>query len=435
MSRSVTDRLVNVYLSNIDLIEEGLPVSVNSCRAAALETLNLGGLPAYRSERYRYTDIISRFNGDYEHYFARPQAPAIVASVPYGLDARVVRVVNGFVVPQDEFTESESGVATGSLATAAGRMPETVGEYYGSIAPVDEPLAALNTAFMRDGAFIYVPSEIDGGTIVIDCAGGADGEDVMSFGRHLIIVGDAARCNIVLKYANAGNGRVLMDECFEIVVGESAEVELTAVCDMDVRSTLVLGAYVRQGKGSKFTGMNVGLGCGLCRTDINVDIDGEEAGNNVYGVYVAGEGEHFDYNTLIRHRGERSESDQRFKGIAFGDGVGVFSGLIYVDRAAQHTTAYQNNASLVMGDRARIYTRPQLEIYADNVKCSHGATVGQLDQNALYYMRQRGISLDDARKLQMFGFVNDIVGRLSDEELAREMNAAIEGKIEHCAGK
>lgn len=434
MKNSADKRLVDLYLSNTDMLEEGLPHAVNRRRSEAMESFNLLGLPPKGSgngDRYHYTDLRSRFTEDLELYFT-PSYPAAPAAEELPLEGYRITLVNGFHRGAERLTRLDNGIVYGSLAAAAGECGELVERYYDRIADhADDALAALNTAFMQDGAFIYVPERTYAELpFVIDYGYYAEGEPLLSFGRNLIVLEAQAEARIVVRGHTLSGERFVGCMVSEVSLGWGSRAEVVGIGELNACSTQVHSWFARQQQQSTLQTLSVALGGSLVRSNQKVELAGRGAENHTYGLYIACGEEHLDYMTDIGHMVPDCTSYEHFKGIAAGQGTGVFNGRIYVAADAQQTQAFQQNNNLLLGDSAHIYTKPQLEIYADNVKCSHGATVGQLDEEAIYYMRQRGIGEEDARRLQMSGFVHDVIGKCSIEGLCQVLDAKATAKIE-----
>lgn len=410
MARSIEQRLSDAYIANLDIIGEGFPAWLNAARRGFLEGFNLAGLPPVRDERYRHTDMRRLFKGEREQYFM-PSKHVAGMGERLPVDAFVVDVVNGFC--DAYLTRLENGIVYGSLKAAATDMEEIVAGYYNSVADNEkEATTALNSLFMQDGAFVYVPRGIKAEKPFLLTFGySSDEQAQLCFARALIVVEEGAEADIVISHQQAGNAELLVDFVREAVTGQGARLNISEITRMGDRSALVCGNYMRQMSDSRADVMDVWLRGGMTRVNAATDLAESGCESNLYGLWFATDGERADVNVRVNHLVADCNSFQLVKGVASGEAEGTFTGLVYVAPDAQRTVALQQSRNLLMSETARVYTEPQLEIYADDVKCSHGATVGQMDSEAIFYMRQRGISEDDARRLQMFGFVNDIISR------------------------
>lgn len=433
MEPSIEKKLTELFLSNAELLDEGLSLLLTRPRRAALEALNLLGIPPKgpgNGDRYHYTDLRGVFGEEWEHYFT-PSHPGVA---PDDLPGQMHRMkfLNGFCCDARHLTRLADGVVFGSLAAAAREYPGLVGKYYNTLPDGrGSAVAELTAAFVQDGAFVYVPRGIRVELpFAVECGLYGDGEAVASFGRNLFIFEEGSQARLVIDYRTLSGERSLACRTREIFVGSGARVEMVESCRLNERSSLVSASYARQQGDSVLHGVSVGLSAGLMRNEQTVLLEGRGAENHTNGLTIAGEQEHLDFATDIEHIASDCTSYQLFKGLAADGGTSVFSGRIYVAQDAQRTQAFQQNNNLLLSDDAHVYAKPQLEIYADNVKCSHGATVGQLDPEAIYYMRQRGIGLEDARRLQMYGFVLDVLGESRVEEMNELFDREIASKIE-----
>ena len=433
MEPSIEKKLTELFLSNAELLDEGQSPLLTRPRRAALEALNLLGIPPKgpgNGDRYHYTDLRGVFGEEWEHYFT-PSHPGVA---PDDLPGQMHRMkfLNGFCCDARHLTRLADGVVFGSLAAAAREYPGLVGKYYNTLPHGrGSAVAELTAAFVQDGAFVYVPRGIRVELpFAVECGLYGDGEAVASFGRNLFIFEEGSQAQLVIDYRTLSGERNLSCRTREIFVGSGTRVEMVESCRLNERSSLISASYARQQGDSVLHGVSVGLSAGLMRNEQTVLLEGRGAENHTNGLTIAGEQEHLDFATDIEHIASDCTSYQLFKGLAADGGTSVFSGRIYVAQDAQRTQAFQQNNNLLLSDGAHVYAKPQLEIYADNVKCSHGATVGQLDPEAIYYMRQRGIGLEDARRLQMYGFVLDVLGESRVQEMNELFDREIASKIE-----
>ena len=433
MEPSIEKKLTELFLSNAELLDEGQSPLLTRPRRAALEALNLLGIPPKgpgNGDRYHYTDLRGVFGEEWEHYFT-PSHPGVA---PDDLPGQMHRMkfLNGFCCDARHLTRLVDGVVFGSLAAAAREYPGLVGKYYNTLPHGrGSAVAELTAAFVQDGAFVYVPRGIRVELpFAVECGLYGDGEAVASFGRNLFIFEEGSQAQLVIDYRTLSGERNLACRTREIFVGSGARVEMVESCQLNERSSLISASYARQQGDSVLHGVSVGLSAGLMRNEQTVLLEGRGAENHTNGLTIAGEREHLDFATDIEHIASDCTSYQLFKGLAADGGTSVFIGRIYVAQDAQRTQAFQQNNNLLLSDDAHVYAKPQLEIYADNVKCSHGATVGQLDPEAIYYMRQRGIGLEDARRLQMYGFVLDVLGESRVQEMNELFDREIASKIE-----
>lgn len=428
MDRTTEQKLSDIYIANLDIIGEGLPVWVNAQRRGFLESFNLMSLPSVRDERYRHTDLHALFRPEREVYFTPSPFTGHETGDRLPVDGWRIDMVNGFCV--SGLTVLDNGVICGSLREAMLQYGDLVREYYNTVADNDrEAVTALNSLFVQDGAFVYVPPEVAAEKPFALTFEHLATEAALFFGRALIILGDGAQADVIVSHRTDGRASYLTDFVRETIVGAGAKLNLSELTDLNDDSALISGNYLSQRAGSKVDAVNVWLRGGVTRVNANTDLNGQRCESNLYGLWFGTGGERTDINVRVNHLVPDCNSFQLVKGVVSGEAVGAFTGRVHVARDAQRTVALQQSRNLQMSDTARIFTEPQLEIYADDVKCSHGATVGQTDTQAIYYMRQRGISEQDARRLQMFGFVNDIISRCPHDGACHFVAGLAEGRI------
>lgn len=433
MERSIETRWVDLYLSGLELMGEGCPGVLNRPRSAALESFNLLGIPPKGpagTDRYHYTGLRDAFAAEYEYYFT-PSYPDTPHGDPTATGHRIT-LTNGFCRDDKRLTSLDNGVVFGSLAAAAEAYPELVARHYRTLdAETEDVQADLTAMFAQDGAFVYLPSGVEEPTpFVVECILTAEGEAVASFARHLFILEANSAATVAIDYQSAGGERLLGGYTREVFLAPGARLELVETASLNLRSTLLSGSYARQERDSRLHSLWVARQGGLLLAGQAADLEGPGADNQTNGLLLSGAGERFDLATDVRHRAPGCTSDQQIRSVAGGDGQAVFSGRIYVAPDAQRTRAFQRSNSLVLGHQAVVDTKPQLEIYADDVKCSHGATVGQLDAEAIYYMRQRGLSSEEARRLQLYGFAREVLSRVPVEGFSESLDASVINKID-----
>ena len=432
MERSLENRWIERYRAWAATRGAASVPLLEAVRRKALEAFERLEIPAKGSghgDRYHYTDLRTAFAGEYR--LATEAAPASATdsdSLP--IQGHRIRLLNGGC-GEKTLTRLSNGVIFGSLAAAARQEPSLVERYYDTLTDPQDVFSAMSALWMQDGVFVYVPTGVEEPLpFVIEDEVGDGGEALYCFARHLFVFERGSAARLVWDHRSRGEASTLKCGTREVSVGEDARIEMVELYRLSAQAVSVSGGYVRQARNSRFESLSASFNGALLRHDLTVMLDGCGAENRTDGVMLAGEAEKFDYTTDIRHHVSDCISSEQFKSIASGEGTAVFSGRIYVAPDAQRTNAYQQNNGLILNTGAHVYTKPQLEIYADDVKCSHGATVGQLDPEAIYYMRQRGISLQEARRLQMYGFVREVLGKTRIEGLAEVLEAMAVDKID-----
>ena len=423
--------LLDNYLSNIDIIGEGLPVWFNARRSDAAASLNLHGLPTAKQEQYLHSNIERLVEGEWEQYFVARRHPDPTPLLPEA-DAYRVELRNGRTANQ-ALKVSAEGAVYGSLRAAAcsaeyGAMVE---KWLDSAADMSDAPTALTRMFVQDGAFIYLPAGVEmQSPIVIDSAYHTDGESEMCFAQALVVAEQSARGEVIVTHRSEGTGRIVVGFTREAIVGEAADVQITELYDLQQNCSIVNNNYITQTGKSHCATMCCKTGDGYVRAAYNTALTEPEAVSDVWALYLCSGEEHCDINMAARHLAPDCRSYSLVKGVASGTAMGSFAGMVYVAQDAQRTDAQQQSRNLLLSDTARIFTQPQLEIYADDVKCTHGATVGQLDDEAIYYMRQRGLSEQQARRLQIEGFAYDVVQHCGCPNMCRYISELTAKKLE-----
>ena len=436
---------IELFDKNRALVDKGSAGIMNSLRDRALGCLAQYGLPHNKLEEYLHTDVSKWFEPDWGMNLARLDMPvdfaqAFKCSVP-NLSTQLYFLAN------DAFASSETaakavlpeGVFAGSLREAALNHPELVQEFYGKIADIDKPgIAAINTLFAQDGFLLYVP---DGVVIekplqLITLLSSA--VDLMVNRRILVVLGRAAQAKLLLcDHALAANN-YLTAQVIEVFAGRDSAFELYDLEETHTANMRASELYISQSAGSRVAVDNLTLHNGQTRNTVCVTFDGPGAELSLNGVAVTDKSQHVDNFTFVDHRATDCSSSELFKYVLDESSTGAFAGKVLVREGAQRTSSQQTNRNICLTREARMFTQPQLEIYADDVKCSHGATVGQLDERALFYMRQRGIPEQEARMMLMLAFVGEVIGKVELEPLRDRLYRLVEkrfrGQLTQCEG-
>ncbi|MDE6348253.1 MAG: Fe-S cluster assembly protein SufD [Bacteroides sp.] len=417
---------------------------LNAPRAAAFADFERLGFPTRKQERYKYTDISKFFEPDYGLNLNRLEIPVnphevFKCDVP-NMSTALYFVVNdafcGSALPKSHLPE---GVIFGSLKEAAEKNPEWVKKYYGKLADTaKDGVTAFNTAFVQDGVFFYVPRNV----VVekpIQLVNILRGDvDFMANRRVLVVLEEGAQARFLVCDHAMDSVNFLATQVVEVFVGENASFDLYELEETHTSTVRISNMYVKQEANSRVLLNGMTLHNGTTRNTTHVTFAGEHAELNLCGMAIADKNQHVDNHTTIDHAVPNCTSNELYKYVLDDQAVGAFSGLVLVRPGAQHTNSQQTNRNLCATREARMYTQPQLEIYADDVKCSHGATVGQLDESALFYMRQRGIPLHEARLLLMFAFVNEVVDTIRLDALKDRLHLLVEkrfrGELNKCKG-
>jgi Fe-S cluster assembly protein SufD len=394
-------------------------------RQSARERLRDLPFPTERTEDWRFTNVAPILQTPFE---LPPSAPTLAAqalpALPTADTLRLVFVNGRFAKALSTLGQLPAGVQIGSLADA---NTEVIQKSLAHIAGYqDNVFTALNTSFLSDGAFVLVPDgKVVEQPIEIIYVSSPTGKPLLTHPRTLLVVGKAAQATVVERYLASGEGVYFTNAVTEVLVAEHGILDHLKLQQESRQAYHVANMQIVQAAESRFTTQSLSFGSALARNEVRVRFDGEHGEATVNGLYAATGKQHLDNFTVIDHAKPNCVSHELYKGILDDQSHGVFNGKILVRKDAQKTDAKQTNKVLLLSDNATINTKPQLEIFADDVKCTHGATVGQLDASQLFYLQSRGIPLDAARRLLTFAFANDIVSRIKIEAIRDQMEAII----------
>ena len=435
---------IDLYCENRELIDAHSAPAMNALREDALAAFQTLGFPSRKMERYKYTDVATVFAPDYGvnlKRFGFPVNPYDVfrCGVP-NLSTSLYFMVN------DQFADKAStrphlpdGVVIDSLCKVAKEQPELVNKYYGTLARArKDSINALNTMLAQDGLLIYVPK----GVVVertIQVVNILRAEmDLMVNRRVLIVLEEGAQAKILFCDHSMDGHEFLTTQVSEVYVGENAHLELYELEETHTRNKRFANMYVDEKRNASATIDSITLNNGLTRNRTDVSLSGEYAEVNMYGCVVADGEQHVDNNTLIDHQAANCQSTELYKYVLDDKAVGAFAGRVLVRERAQKTVSQETNANLCATKTARMFSQPMLEIYADDVKCSHGSTVGQINDAALFYMRQRGIPEEEARLLLKFAFVGEVLDSIKLDALRDRLHFLVEqrfrGELGKCSG-
>jgi len=411
------------------------PDFINQVREKALESFKNLKFPKKNDESYKYTYLEDYFKKEFTHLFYPKgiefeMEDVFKCDVPE-LDTEVILVLNGFFFsPYKALTKLPNGVVYGSLSAASRQYPELFKEHYSKYAAyTNDAIIALNTAFAQDGVFLYVPEgKVCERPLQIIHLLLSD-QSRMIHHRNLFILGEKARANILICDHTLSNQHFLTNSVTEIYTGPNANFDITRVQNEHNDSVQVTNTYIRQMNRSRVSSNYITLHGGLVRNNLNIKLDGEYAENHASGLYLVDKTQHIDNFVTINHNQPNCNSNQLYKGILDDHATGAFNGRINVWRDAQKTIAYQKNNNLLLTDTAKMNVKPQLEIYADDVKCSHGATVGQLNNDALFYLRSRGIPEKESRHLLMFAFTFEVLSMINIPALKERIIDLVEKRL------
>jgi Fe-S cluster assembly protein SufD len=412
----------------------GQPDWLQDLRARAFDAFQTLEYPTRKLEEWRYTDV-SQLSLDEVHPAPMEPAseiPAEVRRLLEGKDAGATAVVVGGGVAALELDPAlaEQGVIMADLATAAAEHPELVREHLGSAVPMDgDRLAALNGAMWTGGLFVYVPRgvRIEKPIRVVRWL---PRSGVAVFPRTLIVAEAHSHVAYVDEFASPDFDEPTVSlGAVEVIARDGADVQYVALQQWGAGVRHLSMQRTIAGRDSNLDTLVVNLGASVARVDLAARLEGPGSRSDMLGLYFARGNQHFDHNTRQDHVSPQANSDLLYKGALYDESKTVFRGVIRVFPKAQRTDAYQTNRNLLLSDRAEAVSLPNLEIEADDVKCSHGATVGQLDEEEMFYLRSRGLTREQAEKLAIFGFFGEVLDRLPLPSVVEELKAAIASKI------
>ena len=435
---------IDLYNQCKGMINKHAPQVLNDLRDKAFDDFCRLGFPSNKVERYKYTDMQKIFEPDYGLNLNRLEIPVnpydvFKCDVP-NLSTSLYFVVNDSfydkILPKCSLAE---GVIVGSLSKVAAEHPELVAKYYGKIANTgDDAVTALNTMLSQDGLMVYVPKnvKVEKAIQVINIL--RSDVDLMVNRSVLIVMEQGSEAKFLFCDHAADDRNFLATQVIEAFVGENAKLDLYCLEETHYKNTRVSNVYIEQQANSVVNHNVITLHNGVTRNRLDLVFKGEGAECFANGCVIADKSQHIDNNTLIDHQVGHCTSHQLYKYVLGDEAVGAFAGRILVRKDAQKTSSNEINQNLCTTKKARMFTQPMLEIYADDVKCSHGSTVGQLNDAAMFYMRQRGISEKEAKLLLEFAFVNEVVDQIQLEPLKERLRYLVEkrfrGELNKCEG-
>ncbi len=419
------------------------PEVMNAQRDSAYDAFRRLGLPDRKEERFKYTNLQDVFAPDYGVNINRLQIPvdpyeAFRCDVPNLSTSLYFMVNDSFHSQTLPKTQLPEGVIISSLADAACTNPDLVAKYYNRLADNKDAVSSLNTMLAQDGLFVYVPKnvKVERPVQVINIL--RSDVDLMVNRRVLVILEENAELKLLFCDHAADDKNFLATQVTEAFVADNASLDMYCLEETHMHSRLVCTTYIEQQRYSRVSHNAITLHNGLTRNQLDLVFKGEGAECNCNGCAIIDKSQHVDNNTLITHAVGHCESHELYKYVLNGESTGAFAGRVLVEKDAQKTASSMTNQNLCATKQARMYTQPMLEIYADDVKCSHGSTVGQLNDQALFYMRQRGISLDEAKMLLQFAFVNEVIDNVKLEPLKDRLHHLVEqrfrGQLNKCEG-
>jgi Fe-S cluster assembly protein SufD len=426
------EKLVSSFMAFENNVDVEHPI--HDIRTEAIKNFEAKGFPTKKDEAWKYTSLNNLQKIDFSIFPKEENALEYHQVKKYFLheiDTYKIVFIDGIYSSYlSETTHDGVDICLMSSALTKPMYKPMIDVYFNKAASTEESLTTLNTAFSREGAYIYIPKN-KAPKKPVEILHFATGNEatLMLQPRNLIIVEENAELQVIERHQSLTANEVLTNCVTEIFAAKNAIVDYYKVQNDSKDASLIDNTYIAQKDKSVVNVHTFSFGGKLTRNNLNFYQNGEYIESTLKGVSILGEKQHVDHHTLVHHRQPNCESHQDYKGIYGEKSTGVFNGKIIVDKIAQKTNAFQQNNNVLISDKATINTKPQLEIFADDVKCSHGCTIGQLDEDALFYLQSRGIPRKEATGLLMYAFANNVLESVRIPELKKRINKLIATKL------
>jgi len=435
---------IDLYNETQGMIKQHSCDVLNKVRDKAFEDFKRQGFPTKKMERYKYTDISKLFAPDYGLNLQRLKMPInpyeeFKCDVP-DLNTSLYFVVNDqFYTDQLPKPQLNDGIVVDSFLNALKTHSEIITKHYAKLADTaKDALTAFNTMLAQDGLFVYVPKDVKADRTIQVINILRSDVNLMLNRRILIVLEDGAELSMLFCDDSADDRKFLATQVIEAYVGNNAKLELNCLEETHLKNVRISNVYIDQKKDSRVSHNIITLHNGVTRNKLDLTFSGEGSECFLNGCVVADKHQHVDNNTVINHSVGNCTSNQLYKYVLDDHAVGAFAGLVYVAKDAQKTLSHEVNQNLCASSTAHMYTQPMLEIYADDVQCNHGSTVGQLNNAALFYMQQRGIDKREAKLLLEFAFVNEVIDKMELVPLRDRLHHLVEkrfrGELDKCRG-
>lgn len=425
------DKLLSSFLAFENQID--VDTTVHNIRSEAIKVFENEGFPTKKDENWKYTSLKGITKQDYSVF------PKLETAIEYSevqkyfihdIDTYKIVFVDGkYSSHLSETTHDGIDVCLMSSALHKAEYKTVIDKHFNTVA-TKSSLTSLNTAFSKEGAYIHIPKgKVAKKPIQIVHLSTGNETALMLQPRNLVVVEENAQVQIIERHQSLTENPVLTNSVTEIIAEKRAIVDYYKIQNDNKEASLIDSTFVNQ-KDDTFVSVHTfSFGGKLTRNNLNFYQNGEHIDSTMKGITIIGDKQHVDHNTLVHHIEPNCESHQDYKGIFNDSSTGVFNGKVLVNKEAQKTNAFQSNNNILTTDKATINTKPQLEIFADDVKCTHGCTIGQLDDSALFYMKQRGIPEKEAKALLMFAFSNNVISSVKIPELKQRITKLIANKL------
>lgn len=406
---------------------------VHEVRSEAIKQFESIGFPNKKLENWKYTSLKNLLNTDYTVLPEINNVLEFKNIKKYLIDDidsyKIIFVDGKYCSHLSETTHEGMDICILSAALTQSKYELIIENYFNKIA-LKDGITSLNTAFSNEGVFIHIPNNkfVEKPIQIIHFSTGNE-SSLMFQPRNMIVVDENSQVQIIERHQSLSKNKVFTNSVTEIYAEKKSIIEYYKIQNDNLQASLIDNTYVNQQRNSSFSMHTFSFGNELVRNNLNISQNDEFIETTIKGVTIIGDNQHVDHNTLIQHNKPNCNSHQDYKGIYDNKSTGVFNGRIVVNKQAQKTNAFQSNNNILLSDKATINAKPQLEIYADDVKCSHGCTVGQLDKNALFYLKSRGIPEKEANALLMYGFANNILKSVKIPEIKTRITNIIANKL------
>ncbi len=431
LNMELKDKLMSSFLAFENTVD--VDSTVHDIRSQAIKTFEEKGFPTKKEEAWKYTSLNSVLKHDYS-IFPKEENTLEFKDIRkyflHDLDTYKIVFIDGMYSSHlSETTHDKIDVCLMSSALTDEKYKPVIENYFNKIAPSDG-LASLNTAFSKEGAYIYISKNklADKPIQIVHFSTGKESAQMLQ-PRNLIVVEENSHVQIIERHQSLTENPVLTNSVTEIFADKRAIVDYYKIQNDNQNASLIDNTHIEQHAQSIASVHTFAFGGNITRNNLNFYQKGEGIDSILNGVTIIEGKQHVDHNTLVHHAEPNCESHQDYKGIFDEKATGVFNGKIIVNKEAQKTNAFQSNNNILLSDKATINSKPQLEIFADDVKCSHGCTIGQLDDDALFYMRSRGIGEKEGRALLMYAFANNVLESVKIPQLKTRINKLIANKL------
>ena len=406
---------------------------VHEVRSEAIKQFESIGFPNKKLENWKYTSLKNLLNTDYTVLPEINNVLEFKNIKKYLIDDidsyKIIFVDGKYCSHLSETTHEGMDICILSAALTQSKYELIIENYFNKIA-LKDGITSLNTAFSNEGVFIHIPKNkfVEKPIQIIHFSTGNE-SSLMFQPRNLVVVDENSQVQIIERHQSLNKNKVFTNSVTEIYADKKSIIDYYKIQNDNLQASLIDNTYVNQERNSAFSMHTFSFGNELVRNNLNISQNDEFIETTIKGVTIIGDNQHVDHNTLIKHNKPNCNSHQDYKGIYDNKSTGVFNGRIVVNKQAQKTNAFQSNNNVLLSDKATVNAKPQLEIYADDVKCSHGCTVGQLDKNALFYLKSRGIPEKEATALLMYGFANNILKSVKIPEIKTRITNIIANKL------